>query len=236
MQVVDELRRIWRSCRVLQVEALGECIIERGHRLGEKRVAAGSRHRIVEGAAVQVLSDRVLSGGHVGIERRGDLLQVLARAAYGGELGRFDLERAPELAQLPAVTARVWKSRAMLEETVVAGGAVTTAPPARPRWMESNPIWERMESPSRRVARLTASWPASSRSGGSEVPGCRLPERMRPRSPATTASTAVGGWATIPPLARTRSAGTRFWSDQNVAAFSEARIQLSIVSGSGWLW
>jgi hypothetical protein len=31
------------------------------------------------------------------------------------------------------VTARVWKSKAMLEETVVVVGAVTTAPPARPR-------------------------------------------------------------------------------------------------------
>src|ERR671920_525530 len=116
----------------------------------------------------------------------------------------------------------------MLEETIVVGGAMTTAPPARPRWMESNPIWERTESPSRRVARLTASWPASSRSGGSEVPGSRLPERMRPRSPATTASTAVGGWATIPPLAQTRTQGTRYWSDQNVAAFCEGPGQLSI--------
>src|SRR5919112_5556978 len=116
----------------------------------------------------------------------------------------------------------------MLEETIVVGGAVTTAPPARPRWMESNPIWERTESPSRRVARLTASWAASSRSGGSEVPVCRLPERMRPRRPATTASTAVGRWATIPPLARTRTRGTRFWSDQIVAAFCEGWVQLSI--------
>src|SRR5215207_2233978 len=116
----------------------------------------------------------------------------------------------------------------MLAETVVARGAVTTAPPARPRWIESSPIWERIESPSRRVARLTASWPASSRSGGSEAPGCRLPERMRPRSPWTTASTAVGVWGTVPPLARTRTSGTRFWSDQFVAAFSEGRVQLSI--------
>ena len=28
VQLVDELCRIWRSCRVLQVEACGECIIE----------------------------------------------------------------------------------------------------------------------------------------------------------------------------------------------------------------
>src|SRR5215212_3817003 len=116
----------------------------------------------------------------------------------------------------------------MLAETVVARGAVTTAPPARPRWIDSSPIWERIESPSRRVARVTGSWPASSRSDGSEVPGCRLPERIRPRSPWTTASTAVGGWGTIPPLARTRTPGTRFWSDQFVAAFSEGRVQLSI--------
>ena len=33
VQIVDELRRIWRSCRVLKVEAGGKCIIERCHRL-----------------------------------------------------------------------------------------------------------------------------------------------------------------------------------------------------------
>src|SRR5829696_1893253 len=41
VQVEDELRWIRRSCRVLQVETLGECIIQRRHRLGEKRVSAG---------------------------------------------------------------------------------------------------------------------------------------------------------------------------------------------------
>ena len=74
------------------------------------------------------------------------------------------------------------------------GSCTTNVPPPRPRTDVRCPDSTRVVIAWRSVEREIPSWSASSRSGGSRVPGPRIPRRIAVPRRSTVSSKVVGGW------------------------------------------
>ncbi len=110
-------------------------------------------------------------------------------AALGGQQRRPGLDRHPVVEHRPGALVERLAGAAR----VSGGRSATKVPPVRPRCETRCPLWTSAVSACRRVEREIRSRRASSRSGGSLLPGASRPSRIALPSRSTVSSKVLAG-------------------------------------------